>query len=66
MFRWKMFQNFKKEKVFLDFVNTLKEENYVVNYDVVNVADYGVPQRRETSDFVGVKEKRNKDSNTDA
>ena len=37
----------QKEKVFLDFVNTLKEENYVVNYDVVNVADYGVPQRRK-------------------
>ena len=37
----------QKEKVFLDFVNTLKEEHYVVNYDVVNVADYGVPQRRK-------------------
>lgn len=37
----------EKEKVFLDFVNTLKEGNYVVNYDVVNVADYGVPQRRK-------------------
>ncbi|WP_277056458.1 DNA cytosine methyltransferase [Treponema socranskii] len=37
----------KKETVFLDFVSTLKEENYVVNYDVVNVADYGVPQRRK-------------------
>ena len=37
----------QKEKVFLDFVNTLKEENYVVNYDVVNVAYYGVPQRRK-------------------
>lgn len=37
----------QKEKVFLDFVNTLKEEHYMVNYDVVNVADYGVPQRRK-------------------
>lgn len=37
----------QKEKVFLDFVNTLKEENYKVTYQVVNVADYGVPQRRK-------------------
>lgn len=37
----------QKEKVFFDFVNTLKEENYTVNYQVVNVADYGVPQRRK-------------------
>ena len=36
-----------KEKVFLDFVNTLKSENYKVNYQIVNVADYGVPQRRK-------------------
>ena len=37
----------QNEKVFLDFVDTLKEEHYVVNYDVVNVANYGVPQRRK-------------------
>lgn len=37
----------QKEKVFDDFVDTLKEENYTVNYQVVNVADYGVPQRRK-------------------
>lgn len=37
----------EKEKVFLDFVNTLKEEKYKVTYQVVNVADYGVPQRRK-------------------
>ena len=37
----------QKEKVFLDFVNTLKEEHYVVNYDVVNVAYYGVQQPRK-------------------
>lgn len=37
----------EKEKVFIDFVNALNEEHYLVNYDVVNVADYGVPQRRK-------------------
>jgi len=35
------------EKVFKDFVGTLKSKNYKVNYKVVNVADYGVPQRRK-------------------
>lgn len=37
----------EKEKVFEDFVDTLKAEGYSVNYQVVNVADYGVPQRRK-------------------
>lgn len=35
-----------KEKVFEDFVATLKAEKYHVTYAVVNAADYGVPQRR--------------------
>lgn len=37
----------ENEAVFKDFVNTLKTEGYIVNYQVVNVADYGVPQRRK-------------------
>lgn len=37
----------EKEKVFTDFVDTLKAEGYVVNHQIVNVADYGVPQRRK-------------------
>lgn len=36
-----------KEKVFSDFVDTLKKQNYNVTYKVVNAADYGVPQRRK-------------------
>lgn len=36
-----------KEKVFGDFVGTLKSEGYFVDYKVVNAADYGVPQRRK-------------------
>lgn len=36
-----------KEKVFNDFVATLKTEGYFVSHKVVNVADYGVPQRRK-------------------
>lgn len=35
------------EKVFKDFVGILESNNYKVNYQVVNVADYGVPQRRK-------------------
>ena len=37
----------EEEKVFLDFVKTLKQEKYNVTYKVVNAADYGVPQRRK-------------------
>lgn len=37
----------RKEKVFSDFVDILKSEGYKINYQVVNVADYGVPQRRK-------------------
>ena len=36
-----------KEKVFEDFVCTLKAEGYRVSFKVINVADYGVPQRRK-------------------
>ncbi len=36
-----------KEQVFKDFVQTLIDEKYSVNYQIVNVADYGVPQRRK-------------------
>lgn len=36
-----------KEKVFSDFICTLEAEGYCVSYKVVNVADYGVPQRRK-------------------
>lgn len=36
-----------REKVFDDFVAILRTERYFVSYKVVNVADYGVPQRRK-------------------
>lgn len=48
----------KKEKVFLDFVNILKDEKYIVNYDIVNVADYGVPQRRKRLILLASKQKK--------
>ena len=35
------------EKVFCDFVDTLKRLKYNVTYNIVNAADYGVPQRRK-------------------
>lgn len=37
----------EKEKVFKDFVSKLEDLKYIVNYQVVNVANYGVPQRRK-------------------
>lgn len=36
----------EKEEVFEDFLQTLLELDYSVSYKVVNVAEYGVPQRR--------------------
>lgn len=35
-----------KEKVYTDFILLLKSEGYYVSSNVVNAADYGVPQRR--------------------
>lgn len=35
------------EKVFQDFVDILKKLGYFVTYNIVNAADYGVPQRRK-------------------
>lgn len=37
----------KKEKVFNDFVDELTRMSYIVNYDVFDATDYGVPQRRQ-------------------
>jgi len=34
------------EKVFADFVAALKEQGYFVDYQVIRLADYGVPQLR--------------------
>ena len=36
----------RNEKVFADFLDTLKTEKYFVDYRVVRASDYGVPQRR--------------------
>lgn len=36
-----------KEQVFIDFLNELEAQKYNVSYEVVNAADYGVPQRRK-------------------
>lgn len=48
----------EKEKVFRDFVDTLKECNYNVTYAVVNAADYGVPQRRKRLLLLASKRKK--------
>jgi DNA (cytosine-5)-methyltransferase 1 len=36
----------ENERVFADFIKTLEDEHYFVNYQIVSAADYGVPQRR--------------------
>jgi len=38
---------FEKESVFSDFVSTLRAEGFDVFHEVVNCADYGVPQQRQ-------------------
>ncbi|MDQ7083765.1 MAG: DNA cytosine methyltransferase [Sulfurovum sp.] len=39
--------NFKKEPVFENFVNELKEEGYFVWHQIVYSPDYGIPQKRK-------------------
>lgn len=46
------------EKVFSDFVDTLKIQKYYVTYKVVNAADYGVPQRRKRLLLLASKKKK--------
>lgn len=36
-----------REKVFRDFVSQLRESGYYCNWQIVNCADYGVPQHRK-------------------
>lgn len=40
-------QTYKKGKVFKDFLKILLDNNYYVDYRIVNAQDYGVPQRRK-------------------
>jgi DNA (cytosine-5)-methyltransferase 1 len=37
----------KEQKVFKDFVDLLKKNNYEVNYSVVKCVEYGIPQNRK-------------------
>ncbi len=37
----------KKEDIFIEFYNSLKNMGYYVNYDIHNAENYGVPQRRK-------------------
>lgn len=37
----------RRHKVFSEFVNTLKEQNYHYDYAVLNSADFGIPQARK-------------------
>lgn len=46
-----------QEKVFDDFVNTLKKLNYNVSFSIVNVADYGVAQSRRRLILLASKKK---------
>lgn len=45
------------EKVFKDFVTTLKDCGYYVKYNVINAAEYGVPQRRKRLLLLASKDK---------
>lgn len=48
----------EKEQVFKDFVQSLRDEKYLVNYQNVNVADYGVPQRRKRLILLATRRKK--------
>jgi DNA (cytosine-5)-methyltransferase 1 len=39
--------NLAKQKVFRTFVNRLKKEGFKVSHDIIDCADYGVPQSRQ-------------------
>ena len=47
--------HFAKGKVFQRILEDMRDLGYTVKYKLFNVADYGVPQRRERVIFVGVK-----------
>lgn len=47
-----------KEKYWNRTYEILKQENYLVKYDVLNAADYGVPQRRRRAIIIARKEGR--------
>lgn len=38
---------FEKSHVFKDFINTLEENEYHVDYKIINCPDYGIPQQRK-------------------
>jgi len=44
-----------KTQVFFDFVKQVKEMGYKVSYEVVNCADYGIPQNRNRLVFLASK-----------
>jgi DNA (cytosine-5)-methyltransferase 1 len=46
------------EQVFIDFVVTLEKLGYFVNYSIINVADYGVAQRRRRLILLASKKKK--------
>ncbi|EPZ47355.1 DNA cytosine methyltransferase [Alicyclobacillus acidoterrestris] len=39
--------NLERQNVFQEFVQTLKDEGYKVSYQIVNCAEYGIPQQRK-------------------
>lgn len=41
-----LLRKFNNGSVFNDFISILRKNNYLVEYQVVNAKDYGVPQRR--------------------
>jgi len=51
----KGFMTLKKGSVFKRFCRELKECGYNISYQLVNAADYGVPQKRERVFIIGVR-----------
>lgn len=47
-----------KELIFKDFISILEKCNYNINFEIINAADYGVPQRRKRLLLIASKKKK--------
>lgn len=44
-----------KEKIFIEFIEELKQENYNIFYEIIDCSQYGIPQKRKRLVLLGSK-----------